>query len=152
MQLGSGTVNLMPGITYLHDQKKWSQGLQAMGTLPLGRNANGWRRGNQLRMSAWTSYSVRDWLAPSLRLEANLWDNIEGRDPTLDPLIEPQMDPKLQRGQRLDLLLGLNLYAPKGRLKGHRLTLEGGFPIYQNLKGPQLDTDWQITLAWSYTH
>jgi hypothetical protein len=46
--------------------------------------------------------------------------------------------------------LGLNFYAPKGFLTGNRLSVEGGLPIYQDLKGPQLGTAWMISLRWSY--
>jgi hypothetical protein len=51
----------------------------------------------------------------------------------------------------VDLLIGLNLYAPSGRAKGSRLTLEGGLPIYQSLNGPQLSNAWQLNLGFSYS-
>jgi hypothetical protein len=151
MQLGSGTVDLQPGLTYLQERGKWAVGSQVLGTVRLGRNDVGYALGNQVRTNAWVSYSVRDWLAPSLRLEGNWWGNVRGRDPLLDPLANPNEDPRRQGGKRLDLLLGLNLFQPKGKLKGTRLTLEGGIPIYQSLDGPQLETDWQISLGASYT-
>lgn len=151
MQLGSGTVDLMPGITYLAETEQWAWGAQAVGTVRLGRNSVGYRQGHQFRLNAWTSYRLNDWVAPTVRLEGQLWGKIHGADPTLDPLIDPTNDPNLYNGRRVDLLLGVNLYAPKGRFKGQRVTLEGGVPVHQWLKGPQLETDWQITLAWSYT-
>lgn len=151
MQLGSGTVDLMPGVTYLAETEQWAWGAQTIGTLRLGRNSVGYRQGHQFKLNAWATYRLNDWVAPSLRLEGQLWDRIHGSDPTLDPVLDPTNDPNLYKGRRVDLLLGVNLYAPKGRFKGQRLTLEGGVPVHQWLKGPQLETDWQITLAWSYT-
>jgi len=150
-QLGSGTVDLLPGITYLADRENWAWGAQALGTVRLGNNDIGYRFGNQYRLTAWGVYKVNDWLAPSLRLDGHFWGNVHGMDPELDPAGNPESDPNKQGGRRLDLLFGLNLYAPKGKFKGMRLSVEGGFPIYQSLDGPQIKTDWQFNAGLSYT-
>lgn len=152
MQLGSGTFDLLPGITYLGDKGNWSFGGQVLGTVRLGTNQVGYRLGNQLNLNAWGSYRVNDWFAPTVRIEHQLLGRIQGADPAQDPLVDPTFDPRKYGGDRTDLLFGVTFYAPKGKLKGHRLTVEGGFPIFQSLNGPQLSTDWQLTIAWSYTH
>jgi len=151
MQLGSGTVDLLPGITYLGENRSLSWGAQAMGTVRLGTNDVGYSLGNRLRLNAWSSYRLTDWFAPSLRLEGQVWGNIHGQDPTLDPLVDPTFDPGKYGGRRVDLLLGANVFVPKGKWKGTRLSVEGGFPVYQNLDGPQLETDWTIGFSLSYS-
>ncbi|MCC2672036.1 MAG: uncharacterized protein K0Q72_4508 [Armatimonadetes bacterium] len=151
MQLGSGTFDLMPGLTYLGETRDWSWGGQVMGTVRLGTNENGYRLGNRLRLNAWGSYRLTDWVAPSLRLEGQRWGRIQGSDFTLDPLVDPTFDPNNYGGERIDLLLGVNLYAPRGKWKGMRLSIEGGVPIYQSLNGPQLETDWMLGFSLSYT-
>ena len=57
-----------------------------------------------------------------------------------------------ESGERIDLLLGLN-YAVgmDAEGHGHRFSIEGGLPIYQNLRGPQLRSDWRIGGAWQWT-
>lgn len=50
-----------------------------------------------------------------------------------------------QGGERIDLLIGVNFTASSGGLKGHRIALELGAPIYQLLNSPQLVTDWVFT-------
>lgn len=151
MQLGSGTFDLMPGITYLGETRSWAWGAQTLVTLRLGRNDIGYRFGNEYQMNGWGVYKVNDWLAPSLRISSRGWGNVRGTDPVTDPNNNPAYDPRRQKGRRVDLFVGLNLYVPKGRLKGNRLTLEAGWPIFQSLKGPQLKTNQQWILAWSYT-
>jgi hypothetical protein len=151
MQLGSGTLDLIPGLTYLGETENWSWGAQTLATLRTGRNDVGYTLGNRLKANAWASYRLKDWISPSVRLEGQLWGNIRDRDPTLDPLEDPTNDPGKQGGRRVDLLLGMNLYAPKGKWKGARLSLEGGFPVYQSLDGPQLETDWQVGFSVSLT-
>jgi hypothetical protein len=150
MQLGSGTYDLMPGITYLGDAGRWSWGAQTIETVRPGRNDHGYRFGNQYRVSAWTAYGVTDWFAPSLRLEGNWWEDIEGSDPGLATNHTPEGRPDLRGGRRLDLLFGINFYAPRGLLKGTRVMVEGGVPVYQHLDGPQLGTAWMLTVGGSY--
>lgn len=150
MQLGSGTYDLMPGLTYLGDAGSWSWGAQTIETVRLGRNDHGYRFGNEYRISAWTSYGVTDWFAPSVRLDGRWWEDIIGSDPGLSSNHTPEARTDLRGGRRLDLLFGLNFYVPRGFLKGSRLMVEGGFPVYQHLDGPQLGTAWMFSAGCSY--
>ena len=59
----------------------------------------------------------------------------------------PTADPNRRGGTQLNLGFGVNLYAPEGNLKGSRLAMEFELPIYRSLDGPQLETDWQLTLG-----
>jgi hypothetical protein len=150
MQLGSGTYDLMPGLTYLGESGRWAWGAQTIEIIRLGRNSQGYRFGDEYRLSAWSSYRATDWFAPSVRLDGQWWEDIKGSDPRLAANPTPEGKPNLRGGRRLDVLLGLNFYAPSGRLKGNRLMLEGGLPVYQHLDGPQLGTAWMFNLSWSY--
>jgi hypothetical protein len=64
--------------------------------------------------------------------------------------IVPTADPDLRAGRRVDLLVGAAFTPQAGLLRGHRLALEIGRPVYQNLDGPQLETDWTATLGWQW--
>ena len=150
MQLGSGTFDLMPGLTYVGESGHWSWGAQTIETLRLGENDADYTYGNQYRLSAWLAYGITDWCAPSVRLDGRWWEDVAGADPRLASNTTPESRPNLQGGRRLDLLFGLNLYAPGGMIKGNRLMIEGGFPVYQNLDGPQLGMSWIINIGWNY--
>jgi hypothetical protein len=150
MQLGSGTYDLMPGLTYFGDHGRWSWGAQTIETVRLGRNDRGYSLGDEYRVSAWTSYGFTDWFAPSVRLDGRWWEDISGKDPALNANHTPEARTDLRGGRRLDVLFGLNFYAPKGFLKGSRLMIEGGIPIYQHLDGPQLGTAWMLSVGASY--
>lgn len=43
MQLGSGTVSVMPGVTYLGQAVPWGWGAEFIPTVRIGRNSNGYR-------------------------------------------------------------------------------------------------------------
>jgi hypothetical protein len=63
----------------------------------------------------------------------------------------PTADPNLRGGRRIDALLGTNIFALSGPLAGNRLALEFGVPVYQSLNGPQLKTEWYMSLTWNWT-
>lgn len=150
MQMGSGTYDPMPGLTYLGDSGRWSWGAQNMETVRFGLNDHGYRLGNEYRLSAWGAYGITDWFAPSLRLDGSHWGEITGSDPGLANNPTPEGRSYLRAGDRLDLLFGLNFLIPKGIFKCSRFMIEGGIPVYQNLEGPQLGTAWMLSAGFTY--
>lgn len=150
MQLGSGTFDLLPGITYLGQSRDVSWGAQLGGTFRLGKNSQGYALGNRAALTVWGARKWSDCLSTSLRLDGQVWGNIDGRDNDLNPAMVPTADPHRRGGKRLDLSCGANFYGREGWLKGQRLAVEFGMPIYQSLDGPQLETDWLLTVGWQY--
>lgn len=147
MQIGSGTVDLRPGITYLGQTDDWSWGAQANTVLRLGENDRGYTVGNRYQLLGWVARRFNDKVSVSLKLDGETWDDHEGADSALNPNVIPTADPELRGGTRLDLGLGANVYLPERFLPGGRLAAEFEFPLYQSLEGPQLETDWQLTLG-----
>ena len=148
MQLGSGTWDLLPGITYTGSRKAISWGSQLRGTLRTGINSKGVRWGNRWGATGWLGWEFAPWVSTSLRLDYQDWRGIRGDDDDLNRGLVPTADPDLRAGRRLDLLWGLNLLATGGVLEGHRLAFEVGRPVVQHLDGPQLETDWIFSLGW----
>lgn len=144
MQLGSGTFDLRPGITYTGLSDDWSWGAQANGVLRLGTNDRGYSLGDEFGLSLWGARKWNDHLSTSLRLQGTTWGDISGADKELNPMMIPTADPALRAGSRLDILLGVNSYIADG----HRLNFEFGLPISQSLDGPQLETDYTLTAGW----
>jgi len=151
MQLGSGTWDLTPGLTYVQTYDQWSWGAQGLYTYRTGENDNGYTLGNKLDATAWLSKKMARSTSLSFRLKVLDWENIEGSDNTLTlmPSMVPTADPNLRGGRRVDALLGVNFVMPG--FTGLRLALEAGAPVYQKLDGPQLETDFIFTLGGQYT-
>jgi hypothetical protein len=148
MQLGSGTWDLLPGATYTGTESAWSWGGQIAGTVRLGDNDNNYTLGDRLELNSWGAYRFAPALSTSLRLKWQTWGDVDGNDPKLNPRIVPTADPDLQGGTRADLLAGVNFYVPSGVFSGNRLAIEGGIPVYENLDGPQMSTEWMLTANW----
>lgn len=148
MQLGSGTIDPTIGITYLRYVGDWGFGSQANATFRLYDNSNDYHLGDEGDASVWVARNVSEFASVSFRLSGYAWGDIEGADPQLNPMMVPTARTDLRAGERVDASVGLNLYAPEGKLAGHRLAVEYATPIYQNLDGPQLETDHTLTLGW----
>lgn len=147
MQLGSGTFDLMPGMTYTGFAGDWSWGAQAVGTIRTGSNKRGYKLGNMGDFSLWGAHRWNSNVSTSLRLNGTTWGNISGADSRLNPNVIPTADPNLRAGSRLDVLLGVN--GDFGN--GHRLAIEGGLPVAQSYDGPQLETDFIVTAGWQFS-
>jgi len=150
MQIGSGTFDLLPGMTYTGKTSWLSWGTQALGTVRLDDNKNDYRLGNRVDTTAWIAHPFSKWLSASARIAWHYWGNIQGRDDRLNPRAVPTSDPNRRGGNRVDLLGGVNIVVPLGPLGDHRFAAEAGFPVHQNLDGPQLETDWQFWVGWQY--
>ncbi|MBL27880.1 MAG: alpha-amylase [Rhodospirillaceae bacterium] len=149
MQLGSGTFDLLPGITYTGHSGEFGWGAQYRATMRLGKNDEGYRLGDIHRLTAWASYRWAPWISTSLRLAGERTGKIEGQDARIVAPVQTA-DPANYGGDRLDVLFGVNLVAQNGSFRGHRLAIEFGMPVYQDLNGPQMQTDYQVTAGWQY--
>lgn len=147
MQLGSGTFDIMPGVTYLFSKKSFLFGSQVTGTFRPGYNSVGYAYGNDVTVNAWLGYRFLPWLSISARGEAYAADRIYGRDTKLFTIIEPDAKPKNYGGKKVSAYGGLNIYLKK--IANSKLSFEYGLPIYQNLNGPQLATHYMLYAGWS---
>ncbi len=147
MQLGSGTFDLKPALTYnaLSDDAKWNWGAQAMYTYHIGKNDNHYSLGDSFKVTGWLQRALGPF-SSWVRLAFNTTGRIDGRDPEIQKLLDPVMgaptpdaDPGNYGGQRLDGLVGLSY--TKGSLS---VGVEGGIPFYQHLNGLQLKTTWML--------
>ena len=119
-----------------------------------GRKQQCLHPGNRFMVTGWGARQWLDWLSTSVRLDAYLWENIDGADPKLAHALRmrmvPTADPARRGGERVDAGFGVNVYIRRGALKGHRIAVEGRVPLYQSLDGPQLETDWVLAVGWQY--
>jgi len=147
MQLGSGTFDLMPALTYQTTKGAFSYGAQLRGTVRLGTNDEGYALGDEAAVTAWASYKAAPWVSLSGRIEASRVDHISGMDRNI-MMAGPGSDPLSYGGDRVTVFAGADFSPQRGALKGHKIGLELGVPIYQDLNGPMLKTDWMLGLAW----
>jgi hypothetical protein len=150
MQLGSGTWDLNPSLTYLGMDGAWSWGGQLTGTVRLeNRNRSGYALGNVFQASAWAGYALADGWTASLRGVWTQQGAIRGAyDGTFHPL-SPMDFPGNYGGRYADLGIGLN-YAARGSFAGNRLGFEWMLPVHDDVNGYQLARRGTINATWQY--
>ncbi len=180
MQLGSGSFELRPAVTFAGTSGSWSYGVQARAAIPLNENSRDYRLAPTVGSTLWSARKLNDWLSISVRGSIQNWGNIttsaehtemeasedehdhDGHDhdshaapdaPTQTFYMSPTMDPNLQGGTRANLAAGVNFVVPDrlgSILAGQRLAVEIQMPVYQNLDGPQMALGWTIVAGWQY--
>ncbi len=149
MQIGSGTFDMLPGLTYMGHTDRFSWGSQLVGTYRIGRNESDWTASDRVDFTGWLAYPWTNWLSTSGRFRMSWWSDYGGnQDRPPSSNVVPTADPNLRGGAAFELLGGINLSLPLGPLGKHRFAIEAGAPVEQWLDGPQLESDWRVVVGW----
>jgi len=133
MQLGSGTLDFMPGVTYLSYAGSFTWSVQALSTIRAFDNVAGYHYGNDLTMNAWAAYQFTSFLSASIRLEGYTSAPISGFDPQIYAVVQPGADPDCYGGERVSTYGGMNFYIHDGWFQNSKLAVEFGLPLYQRV-------------------
>ncbi len=154
MQLGSGTYDLLPSLTYVQQFEDWSYGAQANAIIRLeSENDNGYRLGDVLGAATWAGNNLNEWISLNTGLNYTYTSKLKGSQDdvgTMGPNGKSVTTAYESNtgGERLDAIFGINLYVPTGSLKGQRIAIDLRLPLWQDLNGYQLETDYALTLGW----
>ncbi len=153
MQLGSGTFDLQPSVTYLGQQATLSWGGQVQGVFRLGENDSEYTLGNVYGGTVWFATRIGGDLSASLRLAGKSWGSIDGANPAFAGGVNNRLVPTVftdtKAGLSFSSLVGVNYQVPS--MKALRFAIEGGIPFVQNLDGPQMEIDFEITAGIQYS-
>ncbi|NOU22881.1 MAG: DUF3570 domain-containing protein [Methyloglobulus sp.] len=167
MQLGSGTWDFKPALTYTGEIDHFLWGAQANATVRLeGQNKSGYRLGDIFQGSIWGGYNWTNWLATTVRGVYTWQDRIHGlQRPSQQQVTDPNTGlpvpfvpqhigpfdfPGNYGGQFVDLGLGINVTVPSGAFVGNTLKFEWLQPVHTDYNGYQLDRDYALNFTWSY--
>jgi hypothetical protein len=153
MQLGSGTYDFEPAITYLGQTENYSYGAQLGGILRIGENDQDYTLGNRFEAALWGARKITESLSASAKFDYSSQSEVDGAHKGLTTM-QKNMSPGNQASsQGRDITtfgLGLNYYFKDGGLSGHRLAAEWETPIDQKVNGVQLELDSTWTFGWQY--
>ena len=154
MQLGSGTFDLLPSLTYVQQFTDWSWGTQVRTVIRLeDENENNYRLGHKFELINWISYNLSDWLGISGGLNYTYTGELKGdqKDVGTTAMMGRSVTTAFgdnYGGERTNVIFGINLLKPTGFLTGHRLSLDLHLPLWQDLSGYQVETDSVLTVGW----
>lgn len=148
MQLGSGSLDILPGLTYLYRSGKWSVGNQLSAVMRYFDNKLGYRRGHEASFNSWVSYRCFSFFSSSLRMEASVSGAIVGQDKNVYAQFEPAADPHNYGGHFVSLYGGTLFHPTFQMLKQHRFGIEMGLPVYQYVQGVQQRQQFTVFGSW----
>ncbi|MFP4314509.1 MAG: transporter, partial [Alphaproteobacteria bacterium] len=144
MQLGTGTYDFLPGLTYTGQRGDWNWGAQYNGELRLeDDNDEGYSHGDKHVLNIWGGYQWNPILGTALRFSASTQDDIDGIDTQIVAPVQTA-NPDNYGGTAFDMGLGVNVQPNEN----HRLGFEVNIPVYQDLNGVQMERDWAFTAGW----
>jgi hypothetical protein len=151
MQLGSGTWDFKPSMTYTGKYGDWSWGAQVNGTKRLeNKNNSGYALGDIFQSSAWGSYNLLSWLSTSVRGVYTAQGSIKGQYNGFIDKMSPSDYPQNYGGKYWDVGFGLNAFVPSGDLAGNNLSFEWLQPVATEVNGYQLDRNGALSATWGY--
>lgn len=133
MQQGSGTWDVLPGLTYTFKGDKVMASTQIFSSIRTGYNQVGYKLGNEWTFNNWIAYQLTPWLSTSLRGELIKIGKIKGSDPSFYAFTEPAANPVNYGGTTALLYGGLNTFF----LQRNKIGVEVGLPVYQKTNGIQ---------------
>ncbi|MDQ6982453.1 MAG: transporter [Mariprofundus sp.] len=149
MQLGSGTFDLIPSLTYQGSYDVWSWGLQASYVFRLNENSQNYALGNRADGQLWVKATPLKNTSITGRASLSHWGNISGSASAITMMqrnMSPTFDTRNSGGDRLDLSIGLSQLFDSG----HMLGFEYGIPVQQNLDGLQMKVKQVYSVSWQY--
>ncbi len=151
MQLGSGTWDFKPSITYTGNIDKYSWGAQLNGTIRLeDKNKSGFAFGDMFQSTAWGSYKLLNWLSSSVRGVYTVQGSNKGEFNGTFNKLGPVDYASSYGGRYWDVGFGLNAFVPTGNLQGNSLSFEWLQPVSDDVNGYQLQREGALSATWSY--
>lgn len=151
MQLGTGTWDILPVLTYLYQRTPWNTGIQMQATIRTGFTKLGYRWGNELQLNAWLARKVLPFLSGSLRTEVTYAESVKGRDRNLDITKEVASNPDNYGGSRGVVHPGILVQFRKPLLRSFRWSAEYGLLVFENRFGWQMPTTYTFNFSISFT-
>jgi hypothetical protein len=150
MQLGSGTWDFLPSLTYTGRMDRLSWGLQLSGVIRMeDENDEGYALGNVFQANGWAAYRLVDWLSASVRVQHTRQGEVSGSLDHTGMGKSPPDLPSNYGGEFWDVGFGINTVVTAGSLKGHRLSVEWLQPIEDDVNGFQQERDGTFYANWS---
>ena len=151
MQNGTGTYDALFFLNNINKFGKLKIGEQFLYKKAFsGNNSKNYKYGDVFELNLWTSYRLIDNVSSSIRINYNYQKKMNGSDNEMNPRMSPAMDSHNKGHNKINLGFGVNLVNTSKIFKNHRIGIEGTFPIYQNLRGLQMQETFRFMIGWQY--
>jgi len=145
MQIGTGNFSITPQLTYLREFGDKTFSVQASNYFNVFNNVLGYKYGNRFHLTGWYSMLLGSSFSSSVRVSYTLENDIVGSDKQLYSMTEPASNSANYGGSNLVFLIGSSYHFAEK----HRVALELGSSIYQQVNGIQMKNRFTLNLAYN---
>ncbi|WP_192483924.1 MULTISPECIES: transporter [Cysteiniphilum] len=149
MQMGSGTFDPIFGVNYAHYLQSLTLGSEFNAVLRLYDNYRDYQLGDVYSANIYANYQLSSMLEVGSKLEYLMTTKTSGVANGTKASWGISYDPESTGGETINLSMMAKLKG-YGLLQDSALTLEVGYPVYQNLNGTQMKQAWQASLHFSF--
>ncbi|MDT8368502.1 MAG: hypothetical protein RQ745_04805 [Longimicrobiales bacterium] len=147
MQLGTGSVSLVPGVTFATQNEYGTVGAQAKARIRVDDSEFGWRRGDVFEARMWAAYRVVDVLSVHSGVRVHRSGSVEGMDPASDPTRDPAEDLTRSAATIVSIPLAVNVMLDRGPLSGTIFSAEFDWPVHQDFESIRLGTERSFSIS-----
>ncbi len=145
MQLGSGTYDILPALTYYHTRRNFSFGIRTDAEIRTGENSKDYTLGDRYTLNTWIAKPVTQINSSfSIGIKAESLGKVNGTHKDIASTMSFAQDSASTGYKKVDLSVGTNLLTP---YKGLRFAIEYFKPIYNKVNQVQLDTDYSLVVG-----
>lgn len=149
MQLGSGTYDLLPSLSYMGMLDRFQYGAKIGGTIHLGENDNDYTLGDEVYTKLHAGYALTPWLRAGAMIQATHSWKIEGADPAMMASMMPGSNADNSGGDVIKTGVMLTLTPPVKGFENHSLSIHYARPVYQDYNGIQMDQTQDLMIGWT---
>lgn len=149
MQLGSGTWDFVPALSFQGEHGRLRFGAQTSATLRMEEEGRtGYALGDEAQLTVWGGARLTDWLGVTLRALYTHQGRIHGRYDRPIVVRTPHDLPANSGGDLFDLGFGVAVGIPRGPFEGMQLSLEWIQPVAEDFRGDQLERTGTLAATW----
>lgn len=152
MQLGSGTVDFLPTLTYLHHFNGFDYGVSAKGVLRLHENSHDYRLGHEFKLENWVGCQLTEKISSSLSLKYEKIGALKGTQSDVAqsvPFSPTKSTVTTAYGENYESeTLWLGIGAALAINEVATLAVDLSYPVYQDFAGIKLETDSILTIGF----
>ncbi len=142
MQLGSGTYDILAGLSDIKTFGNKIFGLKVDAIFRLGRNSQDYSLGEQYKIASWFGVAHDDYNVSTIGFNARHQTRIDGIDDQIEATGAFPRVANSSGGTEFSIALGHNHEFSKGWLEDTKFSVEYDVPVYQYVNGTQLARDY----------
>ncbi len=151
MQLGSGTYDILHGLTLFNTYDNYSYGIQISGVKRIGENSKDYSLGDIYQSNLWYSKPLNNnQTSISFGSEFKFQEKIDGSHKDISSIMSFAQDKESSGYKRIDLSVGINhVFRDFNSL---RLAIEFKKPIYNKVNAVQMESDYKTIIGLQYSY